>query len=72
MKETLTNFLELKKEITKNKFELSQPLLIEQIYNVLGLGPNEYNVETNTKVTPVDKPLLNSFTPTGTDMRPTF
>jgi hypothetical protein len=47
------------KEITKNKFELSQPFLIKQICNVLGLGPNEYNVETNTKVTPVGKPLLN-------------
>ncbi len=28
------------KEITTNKNELSQPFLIEQICNVLGLGPN--------------------------------
>jgi hypothetical protein len=56
----INKFLGIKiKEITKNKFELSQPFLIERICNVLGLGSNEYNVQTNTKVTPVGKPLLN-------------
>jgi hypothetical protein len=47
------------KEITKNKFKLSQPFLIEQIVNLLGLGQNEFDVHTNTKITPVGKPLLN-------------
>ncbi len=47
------------KEITKNKFELSQPFLIEQIVNLLGLGKNEFGVHTKTKITPVGKPLLN-------------
>ena len=28
------------KEMTRNKFELSQPFVIERICNVLGLGPN--------------------------------
>ena len=41
----INKFLGIKiKEITKNKFELSQPFLIEQRCNVLGLGPSEYNV----------------------------
>jgi hypothetical protein len=47
------------KEITTNKFELSQPFLIEQIVNLLGLGQNEFDVQTKTKITPVGKPLLN-------------
>jgi hypothetical protein len=47
------------KEITKNKFELSQPFLIKQIVNLLGLGQNEFDVHTKTKITPVGKPLLN-------------
>ncbi len=47
------------KEITKNKFELSQAFLIEQIVNLLGLGPNEFDFHTNAKITPVGKPLLN-------------
>jgi hypothetical protein len=47
------------KEITKNKFQLSQPFLIERIVNLLGLGQNEFDVHTNTKITPIGKPLLN-------------
>jgi hypothetical protein len=47
------------KEITENKFELSQPFLIERIVNLLGLGPNEFDVLTNTRITPAGKPLLN-------------
>ncbi len=47
------------KEITRNKFELSQPFLIEQIVNLLGLGQNKFDVQTKTKITPVGKPLLN-------------
>jgi hypothetical protein len=33
------------KEITRNKFELSQPFLIEQIVNLLGLGQNKFDVK---------------------------
>ena len=47
------------KEITRNKFELSQPFLIEQIVNLLGLRHNKFDVQTKTKITPVGKPLLN-------------
>jgi hypothetical protein len=47
------------KEITRNKFELSQPFLNERIVNLLGLGHNEFDVQTKTKITPVGKPLLN-------------
>jgi hypothetical protein len=47
------------KEITRNKFELSQPFLIKQIFNLLGLGQNKFDVQIKTKMTPVGKPLLN-------------
>jgi hypothetical protein len=47
------------KEITKNNFESSQPFLIKGIVNLLGIGQNEFDVHTNTKITPVSKPLLN-------------
>jgi hypothetical protein len=56
----INNFFGIeKKEITKNKSELSQPFLIKQIVNLLGLGQNEFDVHTKTKITPVGKPLLN-------------
>jgi hypothetical protein len=47
------------KEISKNKFKLSQPFLIKQIVNLLGLGQNEFDVHTKTKITLVGTPLLN-------------
>jgi hypothetical protein len=37
------------KEITKNKFKLSQPFLIKQIVNLLGVEQNEFDVFTKTK-----------------------
>ena len=56
----LNKFLGIEiKEITMNEFELSQPFLIERIVNLLGLGQNEFDVHTNTKITPIGKPLLN-------------
>jgi hypothetical protein len=56
----LNKFLGIEiQEITKNKSELSQPFLIEQIVNLLGLGQNEFDVHTKTKITPFGKPLLN-------------
>ena len=47
------------KEISKTKFELSQPYLIERLVKLLGLWDNEYSVNCNPKNTPVGKPLLN-------------
>ena len=47
------------KQITKNKFELSQPYLTERIVNLLGLENNEFGIDCKAKVTPVGKPLLN-------------
>ena len=47
------------KQVTKNKFEFSQPFLTERIVNLLGLENNEFGIDYKTKVTPVGKPLLN-------------
>ena len=47
------------KQVTKNKFELSQPFLTERIVKLLGLENNKFGIDCNTKVTPVGKPLLN-------------
>ena len=58
MKETKISW-NWNKRNTRNKFELSQPFLLKQIVNLLGLGHNEFNVQTKTKITPVGKPLLN-------------
>jgi hypothetical protein len=56
----INNFLGIEiKEITRNKFELSQPFLIEQIVNLLELGQNKFDVQTKTRISPVGKPLLN-------------
>jgi hypothetical protein len=46
-------------KITKNKFKLLQSFLIKQIDNLIGLGQNEFEVHTKTKISPVGKPLLN-------------
>jgi hypothetical protein len=37
------------KEITQNKFELSQPFLIKQTVNLLGLEQNEFDVTQTQK-----------------------
>ena len=42
-----------------NEFEISQPFLIERIVNTLGLKDNDFEVESNSRTTPVGKPLLN-------------
>ena len=41
------------------RFKTCQPFLIERICNLLGLTNNEWDVATNTKKTPVGKPVLN-------------
>jgi hypothetical protein len=59
-KRDINKFLVIEiKKIIRHKFELSQPFLIEQIVNLLGLGQHEFDVQTKTKITPVGKPLLN-------------
>ena len=59
-KQTVDKFLGINiKHICDNKFELSQPYLVEIIVSLLGLKGNEFNVETNSKATPVGKPVLN-------------
>ncbi len=56
----INKFLEIEmKEITRNRFKLSQLFLIEQIVNLLGLGQNKFDIQTKTKIPPVGKPLLN-------------
>ncbi len=47
------------KHLGNNKFEISQPFLIERIVTLLGLKDNEFNVDTNARPTPVGKPVLN-------------
>ena len=41
------------------RFELKQPFLIERICRTLGLIDNDWKAETNSKKTPVGKPILN-------------
>ncbi len=44
----INTFLDIEiKEITRNKFKLSQPFLIKQIVNLLGLGQHKFDVQTN-------------------------
>ena len=42
-----------------NRFRISQPHLIDRIVSFLEIDVNEYGMETNTKSTPVGKPLLH-------------
>ena len=51
--------IEIKQQITKSEFELSQLFFTKRIANELGLENNEFGIDCNTKVTPVGKPLLN-------------
>ena len=40
-------------------FKVSQPFLIDRIVIFLDIDTNDYGMETNTKPTPVGKPLLH-------------
>ena len=42
-----------------NKFELSQPFLIDRIVTLLGLKDNEFDAQTNTRATPIKGLVLN-------------
>ena len=47
------------KHLDDKRFELKQPFLIERICRTLGLIDNDWKAETNSKKTPVGKPVLN-------------
>ena len=47
------------KHFDKNKFEITQPFLMERIANLLGLKYNDFDVESNSRSTPVVKPVLH-------------
>ena len=44
--------------LSKNEFEIVQPFLIDRTVTLLGLTNNKFDVSTNSKATPVGKPLL--------------
>ena len=49
-------------EITQfddKRFKVSQPFLIDRIISFLNIDTNYYGMVTNTKPTPVGKPLLH-------------
>ena len=45
--------------LDEKRFEMKQPYLIERICHTLGLLDNEWEATTNTKKSPVGKPVLN-------------
>ena len=45
------------RHLSKNKFEIVQPFLIDRIVTLLGLANNEFDVSTNGKAIPVGKSL---------------
>ena len=47
------------KKLDENRFEMCQPFLIERICKLLGLMDNDWETASNTKKSPVGKPLLN-------------
>jgi hypothetical protein len=47
------------RHLEQNKFEIAQPFLIDRIVRLLGLLDNDFDVEANTRPTPVGKPLLS-------------
>ena len=42
-------------------FKTSQPYLTDRIISFLKIDANDHNVETNSKSTPVGKPLLHKY-----------
>ena len=45
-------------QLDDNRFKVSQPFLIDRVVRFLKINNNEYGMKTNTKPTPVGKPLL--------------
>ena len=46
-------------QLDDKRFKISQPLLIDRILSFLNIDRNECGMDTNTKLTPVGKPLLH-------------
>ena len=46
-------------QLDDKRFKISQPFLIDPILSFLNIDTNEYGMDTNTKSTPVGKPLLH-------------
>jgi hypothetical protein len=46
-------------QLDDQRFKLCQPFLIDRIVSFLGIDKNEFDIDTNTKSTPVGKPLLH-------------
>ena len=54
-----TKFLGIEiNHIDEKRFKVSQPFLIDRIISVLKIDTNNYGMDTNSKSTPVGKPLL--------------
>ena len=47
------------RHLESNKFEIAQPFLIDRIVTFLGLENNEFDVSSNSRPTPVGKPVLH-------------
>ena len=45
--------------LDEKRFKISQPYLIDRIISLLNIDTNTYGMETNSKSTPVGKPLLH-------------
>ena len=46
-------------QLDDKRFKISQPFLIDRIIYFLNIDTNYYGMDTNTKLTPVRKPLLH-------------
>ena len=45
--------------LDEKRFKISQPFLIDRIISLLNIENNEFGLGTNSKSTPVGKPLLH-------------
>ena len=45
--------------LDEKRFKISQPFLIDRIISFLNIDTNDFGLGTNSKLTPVDKPLLH-------------
>ena len=58
----INKFLGIKiTQLDDKRFKVYQPFLIDPIVNFLNIDTNDYGMETNTKPTPVGKPLLHKY-----------
>ena len=56
----INKFLEVEITQLDDKIsKISQPFLVDKIISFLNIDTNYYGMNTNTKSTPIDKPLLS-------------